>query len=74
MSAKRPRKAKTTKTPAARWNITEEDGEAFERGISNWFESVIEPIFKDSMERQEAEERARQARPKAQIIPFPKAR
>ncbi len=77
MSASRPRKPKTTKAPAARWNMsnmTAEQAEAFDRGISDWFETVIEPIFKEAMERQEAEERARLARPKAEIIPFPKAR
>lgn len=77
MSAKRPRKPKTTKASAARWNMsnmTAEQGEAFESHINNWSQTVIEPIFKESMERQEAEERARQARPKAEIIPFPKAR
>ena len=77
MSAKRPRKTKTAKAPAARWNMsnmTAEQGEAFESHINNWFQTVIEPIFKESMERQEAEERARVARPKAEIILFPKAR
>lgn len=40
----------------------------------SYFDSLFGPIFRAAIEREAAEERARQARPKAQIIPFPKAR
>lgn len=55
--------------------LSAEEVEVFESYINNWFSTVIEPIFMEAMEREAERERAaRQMRPKAEIIPFPKAR